>query len=71
VNFRIGDEIPTVVGLARQMLVHRVPRYAVATARAQQVSGRNGLRSPAAIKRHAHAVRIIFDRRHFGAKFHC
>jgi hypothetical protein len=43
----------------------------VATARAQQVSGRNGLRSPAGIKRHAYAIRIIFDRRHFGAKFHC
>jgi hypothetical protein len=53
------------------MLVHRVPRYAVATASAQQVSGRNGLGSPAGIKRHAYAIRIIFDRRHFGAKFHC
>jgi hypothetical protein len=53
------------------MLVHRVPRYAVTTARAQQVSGRNGLRSPAGIKRHAYAIRIISDRRHFGAKFHC
>jgi hypothetical protein len=43
----------------------------VATARAQQESGRNGLRSSAGIKRHAYATRIIFDRGHFGAKFHC
>ena len=52
------------------MLMHRVPGYAVATARAQQVSGRNRLCSPAGIKRHAYAIRIIFDRGDLGAKFH-
>jgi len=53
------------------MLMHRMPGYAVATARTQQVRGRDGLRSAAAIKRHAYAIRIIFDRGHFGAEFHC
>ena len=42
--------------------LHQLPkRSAVATARAQQVSGRDGLCSPARIKRHAYAIRVIFD----------
>jgi hypothetical protein len=50
--------------------MHRMPRYAVTTARAQQVSGRDGLRSAAGSERHAHALWSIFDRRHLGAEFH-
>ena len=37
---------------------------------AQQVSGRDGLNSTAGIECHAHAIRIIFDRRQLCAKFH-
>ena len=51
------------------MLLHRMARYAMTAARAQHISRRDGFRSTAGIKRHAHALRIIFDRRHFGAKF--
>ena len=51
------------------MLLHRVARYAMATACAQHVSRRDDLRSAARIERHTQAGRIIFDRRHIGAEF--
>ena len=69
-NFHVGDEISAVVGLPCEMLLHRATRYAMATACAQHVSRRDGLRSTANIERRAYTVRSIFDRRHFGAEFH-
>ena len=68
-TFTSATTILTAIGLSREMLLHRVARYAMATACAQHVSRRDDLRSAARIERHAHAGRIIFDQRHFGAEF--
>ncbi len=68
-HLHIGGDIPTVIGLSREMFVHRIARRVMAAARGQHVRHRDDLGSPATIERHAQAGRIVFDRRHFGAEF--
>jgi hypothetical protein len=69
VKFQVGDQIATAIGLASEMLLHRMARYAMATACAEHVSRRDDLCSAAGIEDHAQAGRIILDRRHIGAEF--
>jgi hypothetical protein len=57
-NFHVGDHVSTAIGLSSEVLLHRMARYAMATACAQHVSRRDDLRSAAGIERHAQAGRI-------------
>ena len=68
-NLRIGDPVATVVGPSGEMLLHRMTGDAVAAAGAQHVSHRNGLAAGTGLERHAHALRMVFDRFNFSAEF--
>ena len=51
------------------MLLHRMARYAMRTARAQHVSRREDLRPAAVFEHHPQAVRVFVDGLHFRAVF--
>ena len=68
-KFHVGDNIPTLIGLSLEMLLHRMARHAVGTARTQRVSRREDFRSASGLERHPKPRRIIFDRPHFGTVF--
>ena len=68
-NFHVGDDKSTVVGLSIEMLLHRMARHTVGTARAQNVSRGEDLRSAPSFERYTQAGRVIFDRLHFLAVF--
>jgi hypothetical protein len=61
--FVAAEQFATGVAARGQVLMHRIPRYAVATACAQQVSGCDGLSSTGSSKGHAHTLRIIWRER--------
>ena len=68
-KLHVGDHISTVIGFSREMLLHRMACYAMATACAQNVSRRDDLRSPVGFERHAQVGRNIFDRCDIDAEF--
>ena len=68
-SFCVGNDKSAVVGLSIEVLIHRMARYAVSTARAQHVSCGQTLRSATSFERHPQPGGAVLHRLHLGVVF--